>query len=71
MAEKQETKKQEEEKITVKYVGDTPEIVVPGFFDGKGYYKKKGSQHTFSDPEDIEMAKQLVESNPNFKEVER
>lgn len=70
MSEKNKAK-DEPEKITVKYVGEYPGAVVPGFFDGRGYYEKKGSQHTYKDPEEVQLAKELVETNPNFKEVEK
>lgn len=58
-----------ENKITVKYKGEGQGVVVPGFTDGMGYYEKKGSQHTFKDPDEIELAKKLVETNANFEEV--
>lgn len=71
MTEKQtqETKQKDDDKITVKYVGDSPGAIVSGFSDGKGYYEKKGSQRTYSEPDEIELAKRLVETNSNFKEV--
>jgi hypothetical protein len=59
------------EKFVVKYVGEHQGVVVPGFFDGNGVYAKKGSQHTFHEPDEIELAKNLVENNPNFEEVSK
>lgn len=60
-----------EDKITVKYTGDQGGTFVPGFIDGRGYFKKKGSQHTYSDPDEVRRARNLVAENPNFEEVER
>lgn len=60
-----------QKKITVKYVGDNSDVVVNGFFDGRGFFEKNGSQHTYKDPEEVERARDLVKTNPNFEEVEK
>ena len=64
-----EKKSEKLEKFTVKYTGEHEGVVVPGFYDGNGCYAKKNSQRTFYAPDEIELAKNLVENNPNFEEV--
>jgi hypothetical protein len=56
--------------VIVQYTGAAPFASVPGFYDGKGYYKKE-EKKTFTEPEDIKAAKDLVKNNPNFEEVEK
>lgn len=51
------------EKITVIYIGDG-EATVPGL----PHLFKKDHQKTFDDPEHVAIAKNLVETNVNFKE---
>lgn len=59
------------DKFVIKYVGDHESVVVTGFYDGNGFFAKKGSQHTLHDPDEIALAKKLVAENENFEEVSK